>query len=126
MGFVAVNAVSFTLPDGRVLLDEVSFKVGEGRKVAVIGANGAGKSTLLRIISGEVAPDSGSVACSGGLGVIPQFVGRIRDATTVRDLLVSVAPPALRGAAQAVDAAELVLMDDDEAAQIRYAAALAD
>ncbi len=36
-----------------------------------------------------------------------QFVGSLRDATTVRDLLVSVAPPAVRAAVEAVDAAEL-------------------
>jgi ATPase subunit of ABC transporter with duplicated ATPase domains len=66
VGYVEVNSVSLTLPDGRVLLDEVTFRVGEGRKVALIGANGAGKTTLLRIISGELAPDSGAVSRVGG------------------------------------------------------------
>ena len=45
VGYIDVNSVSLTLPDGRVLLDEVTFRVGEGRKVALIGANGAGKTT---------------------------------------------------------------------------------
>lgn len=48
MGYIDVQAVSLTLPDGRPLLDEVSFRVGEGTTSALIGANGAGKSTLLR------------------------------------------------------------------------------
>jgi ATPase subunit of ABC transporter with duplicated ATPase domains len=74
VGYVEVNSVSLTLPDGRVLLDEITFRVGEGRKVALIGANGAGKTTLLRIISGELTPDSGAVSCAGGLGVMPQFM----------------------------------------------------
>jgi ATPase subunit of ABC transporter with duplicated ATPase domains len=126
VGYVEVNSVSLTLPDGRVLLDEVTFRVGEGRKVALIGANGAGKTTLLRIISGELAPDSGAVSRVGGLGVMPQFVGRIQDATTVHEFLASVAPPAVRAAVRDVDAAELALMDvDDEPTQLRYASALA-
>jgi ATPase subunit of ABC transporter with duplicated ATPase domains len=111
---VEVNSVSLALPDGRLLLDEVSFRVGEGRKVALIGANGAGKTTLLRIISGELTPDSGAVSCAGGLGVMPQFVGRIQDATTVREFLTSVAPPVVRAAVRDVDAAELALMDVDD------------
>ena len=125
MGYVEVNSASFTLPDGRVLLDEVTFRVGEGRKVALIGANGAGKTTLLRIISGELTADSGAVSRVGGLGVMPQFVGRIQDSTTVHELLASVAPPAVRAAVRDVDAAERALMDvDDESTQLRYASAL--
>ena len=65
----------FELPDGRVLLDDVSFRVGEGAKVALVGANGAGKTTLLRIITGELAPHAGVVTRSGGLGVMRQMVG---------------------------------------------------
>ena len=83
-------------PDGRVLLDEIAFRVGEGAKAALVGANGAGKTTLLRIISGDLDPSSGAVLMSGGLGVMRQFVGCVRDESTVRDLLLSVAPPRVR------------------------------
>lgn len=63
----------------------------------------------------------------GGLGVMRQFVGSVRDETTVRELLVSVAPPRIREAAKAVDTAEHAMMTvDDEAAQLRYAQALSD
>jgi ATPase subunit of ABC transporter with duplicated ATPase domains len=127
MGHVEVAHVEHYLPDGRMLLNDVSFRVGEGSVAALVGANGAGKTTLLRLIAGEVKPHSGSITISGGLGVMPQFVGSVRDDRTVRDLLVSVSPPVLRQAAQAVDAAELVLMErDDEAAQMAYAQALSD
>jgi ATPase subunit of ABC transporter with duplicated ATPase domains len=127
MGHVEVAHVEYYLPDGRMLLNDVSFRVGEGSIAALVGANGAGKTTLLRLVAGEVKPHSGSITISGGLGVMPQFVGSVRDDRTVRDLLVSMAPPVLRQAAQAVDAAELVLMErDDEAAQMAYAQALSD
>ena len=76
MGHVEVAGVRYELPDGRVLLDDVSFRVGDGAKVALVGANGAGKTTLLRIITGELAPHAGAVTRSGGLGVMRQMVAR--------------------------------------------------
>ena len=59
MGHVDLNQISFTLPDGRPLLDEVSFRVGDGAVVALIGPNGTGKTTLLRIIAGDLDPHGG-------------------------------------------------------------------
>jgi iron complex transport system ATP-binding protein len=46
----------------RMLLDHVSLSLAPGRVTVIIGPNGAGKSTLLRILSGELPPDSGTVA----------------------------------------------------------------
>ncbi len=127
MGHVEVAGVRFELPDGRVLLDDVSFRVGDGAKVALVGANGAGKTTLLRIVTGELAPHAGAVTRSGGLGVMRQFVGHGGADEIVADLLMSVAPEPVRRAAAAVDALELELMErEDEATQLAYAAALAD
>ncbi|MFE5631126.1 ABC-F family ATP-binding cassette domain-containing protein [Streptomyces sp. NPDC056543] len=127
MGHVEAAHLEYYLPDGRVLLADASFRVGEGAVVALVGANGAGKTTLLRMIAGELHPHGGSVTVSGGLGVMPQFVGSVRDDRTVRDLLVSVAQPRIREAAKAVDAAEhLIMTVDDEAAQMTYAQALSD
>lgn len=127
MGHLEVSHVDYYLPDGRLLLSDVGFRVGQGDHAALVGANGAGKTTLLRILSGELRPDAGTVTTGGGLGVMPQFVGSVRDDRTVRDLLVSVARPAIADAARAVDAAELAVMErDDEAAQLAYAQALSD
>ncbi|MGW0466904.1 ABC-F family ATP-binding cassette domain-containing protein [Streptomyces sp. NPDC003027] len=127
MGHVEAAHLEYYLPDGRVLLADASFRVGEGAVVALVGANGAGKTTLLRMIAGELQPHGGTVTVSGGLGVMPQFVGSVRDERTVRDLLVSVAQPRIREAAKAVDEAEhLIMTVDDEAAQMRYAQALSD
>jgi ATPase subunit of ABC transporter with duplicated ATPase domains len=110
-----------------MLLRDVSFRVGDGAKVALVGANGAGKTTLLRLVAGDIDAEDGSISRSGGLGVMRQFVGSVRDDSSVRDLLVSVAPPAVRGAAVALERAELLMMEhDDEPTQLRYAQALAD
>ena len=118
----------YELPDGRVLLDDVSFRVGEGAKVALVGANGAGKTTLLRIITGDLLPHEGAVTRTGGLGVMRQMVGAdLGETPTVADLLLSVSPPRVRAAANEVDRCEVALMEtDDEKTQMRYAEALAD
>jgi ATPase subunit of ABC transporter with duplicated ATPase domains len=127
MGHLEVAHVEYHLPDGRTLLGDVSFRVGEGSATALVGPNGAGKTTLLRLVTGELTPHGGSVAVSGGLGVMRQFVGSVRDETTVRDLLVSVSDPRLREVARAVDEAEHAMLTvDDEAAQMAYAQALSD
>ncbi|RKR75661.1 ABC-F family ATP-binding cassette domain-containing protein [Frondihabitans australicus] len=132
MGYIDLSRVSYALADGRPLLDEVSFRVGEGSKAVLIGANGVGKSTLLRIVRGEVKPDDGVVSIDGGLGVMDQFVGHaaVRDdgtPMTVHDLLVSVAPAAVRAASLALTAAEDALIEDDVTeTQMHYAAAIAD
>ncbi len=127
VGHIDINRVGFVLPDGRVLLDEVTFRVGEGAKVALVGANGAGKTTLLRIVMGDLDATSGSVTISGGLGVMRQFVGSVRDESTIRDLLLSVAPPRIREAGAGLEAAELAMMErDDEPAQLAYAQAISD
>jgi ATPase subunit of ABC transporter with duplicated ATPase domains len=124
---VELTGVSFHLPDGRPLLDDIGFRVGDGAVVALVGPNGAGKTTLLRIIAGDLQPTDGGVSRSGGLGVMRQFIGSIRDSSTVRDLLFSLAPPRLQRAVAEVDRLELRLMSDDsEPTQLGYAAALAE
>ena len=46
MGHIDVSEVQYWLPDGRILLDDVNFRVGDGMKVALVGPNGSGKTTL--------------------------------------------------------------------------------
>lgn len=127
MGHLEATHVEYYLPDGRALLGDVSFRIGDGAVAALVGRNGAGKTTLLRLLAGELEPHGGAVTSSGGVGVMPQFIGSVRDDRTVRDLLLSVSPPRLQAAARELDAVELALMDDDgDANQMRYANALTD
>ena len=72
------------------VLKGVSFSIGEGDKVALLGNNGAGKSTLLKIIAGQLAANSGKISTSLNyqteIGMMPQGDILIDD-LTVSDLV---------------------------------------
>ena len=124
MGYVDVAGAGFVLPDGRELFADVSFRVGEGSKVALVGPNGAGKTTLLRMVAGDLPMQAGSIARAGGLGVMRQFIGMIGDDRTLSDLALSLVEPALRAAWERVGGAAAAL-DETERSQLAYANALA-
>ncbi len=54
---------------GKLLFEDVSFKLEPGDRMTLSGRNGAGKSTLLRVLAGELAPDSGSLSLQRGARV---------------------------------------------------------
>jgi zinc/manganese transport system ATP-binding protein len=71
-GVLEIEGVSVRLA-GRLVLDDVTFAVGRGEFVGLIGANGAGKTTLLRVILGLQQAAAGRVSVSGrpsGRGVV--------------------------------------------------------
>ena len=127
MGHVELAGVGYDLPDGRPLLTDVSCRVGDGVHAVLVGPNGAGKTTLLRLVTGELTPTTGTRTHSGSLGVMPQFIGSVRDDSDVTDLLLRVSPPRLRTAGEALAAAEAAMIEaEDESTQLGYAQALAD
>ena len=53
-----------------LVLDQVSFQVNRGERVALVGRNGSGKSTLFKIIAGEIPMDSGDCILPKNLSLI--------------------------------------------------------
>jgi sulfate-transporting ATPase len=127
VGYVDVAGVGHVLPDGRELFADVSFRVGEGAKVALVGPNGAGKTTLLRMVAGDLPVSVGNIARAGGLGVMRQFIGMIGDDRTLGDLALSLVAPTLRAAGERLAAAEAALHAPTagEKEQIGYGNAIA-
>lgn len=60
-----VENITKRLPDGKILLDGISFEVEHGEFVGILGPSGAGKSLTMRCVLGLTSPDSGSVKLSG-------------------------------------------------------------
>ncbi|OCG73115.1 ABC-F family ATP-binding cassette domain-containing protein [Microbacterium sediminis] len=56
----------------RMLMSGVTFRVGPGDKVGLVGRNGAGKTTLTKVLAGDLIPSDGRVERSGELGYLPQ------------------------------------------------------
>lgn len=78
--------------DGALAVEDVSFDVRAGERVAVIGPNGAGKSTIIKAIMGLLQPRAGTIDVPGGLarlGYVPQHEAVSWDfPVTVRDVVL--------------------------------------
>jgi ABC-2 type transport system ATP-binding protein len=68
-------------------LKDISFDIGRGEAVGLVGGNGSGKSTLLKTIAGVLLPDEGEVAVGGGVAPLIELTGGFRGELTCRDNL---------------------------------------
>lgn len=74
---VEIDHLSFTYPDGRQALRDVSLHIGPDEKIALVGPNGAGKSTLMLHLNGLLRSAEGTIRIAG-LPVTDQTLGQIR------------------------------------------------
>jgi ABC-type multidrug transport system ATPase subunit len=111
---LVVDSLSYTLPDGPTLTDNVSLRVAGSRLVALLGPSGAGKSTLFRLLSGELEPTAGQVRyqnvdvhthyheVKSRIGVVPQHT-IAHQRLTARDALRYAAELRLSGDTSAAE-----------------------
>jgi ABC-type Mn2+/Zn2+ transport system ATPase subunit len=72
-GSTVAEAQAFAAGYGaRAAIEEVSFRLGAGQRLGLLGPNGGGKTTLLRAMLGELAPLRGSLRVNSRCGVVPQ------------------------------------------------------
>ena len=75
--------------DGRTIINDFSLRITRGDRIGLVGANGTGKTTLLKLLTGELAPDSGKVTKAKTLSgiVIDQQRKLMSPERRVRDVL---------------------------------------
>ena len=86
---------------GRLILDNISFKINEGQIFGMLGPNGVGKSTIFNLITGLVKPKNGKIKIQGEevtqypiylrtkkfqVGYVPQYGGYFNDLTLNENL----------------------------------------
>ena len=125
MSSISVSELAYSPPGAEQLFFDVSFGVAPGEHAAIVGPNGVGKSTILKILTGQYEADDGEFSIGGNFLQMTQDVGMSKPDDTLRDMLIEVAPTALREAGKKLFAAEKAMMagEDDGMA---YAEALGD
>ena len=71
-----------------VILKDINLTLKEGQRLGLVGVNGSGKSTLMKIITGDMAPDSGTVSLLRGtrVGLLTQQADITSELTVVEEL----------------------------------------
>jgi ATPase subunit of ABC transporter with duplicated ATPase domains len=123
---IVVSRLAYAHPGGELLFSDVSFRISPSESVGLVGSNGVGKSTLLRVLAGILTPDEGEASVGGIVAYMPQDVGAAGDRRTVRELLLSLAPLAVRNAGERVLNADAKLAAGEAAAGMQLGTAIAD
>jgi ABC-type Mn2+/Zn2+ transport system ATPase subunit len=74
---VRFENVTFEYGHNKPILEEVSFPVRRGGKLALMGQNGAGKSTLFGLITGTLSPEDGNVHIARGVSPSAHFLRNV-------------------------------------------------
>jgi ATPase subunit of ABC transporter with duplicated ATPase domains len=121
---LTLSSVSYALPTGRRLFENVTFTLNDNEKAALIGSNGTGKSSLFKIVTGEIRA-GGSVSSNQKPYYVPQLFGQFDHQTIAQALRVDDKLHALKQILNG-QATEhyLSLLDDDWSLEDRIAEAL--
>ncbi len=125
MSSVVVSELAYSPPGADQLFFDVSFGVSPGEHAAIVGPNGVGKSTILRILTAQIEADDGEFTVGGTYLAMTQDVGMSRPEDSLRDMLIEVAPKALRNAGRVLAQAEREMLDGTDDG-MKYAEALGD
>ncbi len=125
MSSVVVSELAYSPPGADQLFFDVSFGVSPGEHAAIVGPNGVGKSTILKILTGQYEADDGEFSIGGMFLQMTQDVGMSKPDDSLRDMLIEVAPIALREAGKKLFAAEKAMMSGEDDG-MKYAEALGD
>ena len=125
MSSIVVSELAYSPPGADQLFFDVSFGVSPGEHAAIVGPNGVGKSTILKILTGQYEADDGEFSIGGTFLQMTQDVGMSKPDDSLRDMLIEVAPIALREAGKKLFAAEKAMMSGEDDG-MKYAEALGD
>ena len=92
MAWMSIRNVTLSW-GGPPLLDDVTFHIEDGERIALVGRNGCGKSTLMKLLAGDQKPDGGEIALKAGCRVarLPQEVPHDLEGT-IFDVVAAGAP----------------------------------
>jgi len=121
---ITVSNLGWSTPDSRELFHHLDLSFGPER-TGLVGRNGVGKTTLLRLIAGELAPQTGTVATDGRIAVLRQSV-RPAPHETFADLFGATTDLALLARAERGEAGAEELANADWTLETRMATALAE